>query len=96
VELFERCRDKVEEQNVAEAHPEVVAELTGLYYAWLEDQLGPRPDPLRFAAEESATYNRVRARFEAHLAAKATQEDPMTPRDRADIDNRPEGEASRG
>jgi len=89
-----RRLDRAEERNVAEAHPDVVAELNGVYYAWLEDQLGPRPDPLRFAAEENSTTKRVQARYEAHLAAEDRQEDPMTPQDRADIDNQPAEESA--
>jgi hypothetical protein len=41
------------------------------------------------AAEESSTFRRVRARFEAHMAAASRQAELMTPQDRADIDNQP-------
>jgi len=89
LELFDRRLDKDEKRNVADVHPDVVSALNGAYYAWLEEQLGDRPDPLRMAAEESEVFKRVKARYEAHVATSRRQEELMTPQDRADIDNQP-------
>jgi len=89
LELFDRRVDREEKQDIAHLHPDVVAVLNNAYYAWVERQLGARVDPLRLVAEQGGTFERVGARFKAHLAATSRQGEQMTPQDRADIDNRP-------
>lgn len=86
-ELFDRTADPAEADNVADDHPEVLADLEATYHAWLEDRLGPRPDPLRIAGAESAAANNVKARYRRHLEELAAKE--ITPADRAAIDDRP-------
>jgi arylsulfatase A-like enzyme len=94
LELFDRVVDRDEEQNVASAHPGVVAALNATYYARLEEQLGDRPDPLRLAAEKSSAFKRVKARFDQRLPASGRKSEAITPEDRADIDNQPAAEST--
>ena len=85
-ELFHRSEDPAEARDVAAEYPDVAREMEVRYLRWMEEQLGPRPDPLRVAAASGeGAWESVRARYERHLADHR----PVTPKDRAEIDDEP-------
>ncbi|MFQ6099212.1 MAG: sulfatase, partial [Armatimonadota bacterium] len=91
VELYHRRDDMAEAHDVASERPEVVAQLELKYFRWLDEQLGPRPDPLRIAGEESAAAESVKRRYREHLAREEKTRATVSPKDRAAIDARPGG-----
>lgn len=89
-ELFHRTDDPAESRDVSGEHPAVAEEMVERYLRWLDHELGTRPDPLRLvAASGQGAWDRVKARFERHREARSAALSAVTPKDRADIDDRP-------
>ena len=90
-ELFHRARDPGETRDVSADHPDLFQVMKEDYHNWMDDRLGSRPDPLRLVcASGKGAWTGVKARYERHLAEKPEVPTPMTPRDRARIDDEPE------
>ncbi len=91
-ELYNRAEDPGESQDVAAEHPDLFEEMQNRYFRWMEEHLGQNPDPLRLVVQSGrGAWVNVKARYERHLA---TQTAPVTPKDRARIDDEP-GEATK-
>ena len=59
------------------------------YLRWMEEHLGPRPDPLRLVVQSGqGAWLAARARFQRHQESQA-QTDLITPKTRAQIDDEP-------
>jgi arylsulfatase A-like enzyme len=85
-ELFHRSEDPAEARDVAGEFPDVAREMEVQYLRWMEEHLGSRPDPLRVAASSGeGAWESARALYERHLADHR----PVTPKDRAEIDDEP-------
>ena len=80
-----------ETRDVSADHPDLFQVMKEDYHNWMDDRLGSRPDPLRLVcASGKGAWTGVKARYERHLAEKPEVPTPMTPRDRARIDDEPE------
>ncbi len=91
-ELYNRAEDPGESQDVAADHPDLFEEMQNRYFRWMEEHLGQNPDPLRVVVQSGrGAWVNVKARYERHLTTQAA---PVTPKDRARIDDEP-GEASK-
>jgi len=91
-ELFRRSEDLAESTDVLKGHPDVAEQMGAEYSAWLDERLHGRIDPLRWICQmDKGAWVRVKERFERHRAAvtEAAKSAPMTPADRAKLDDEP-------
>ncbi len=90
-ELFDRRADVFEQRDLAAANPGLVAELELVYYRWLDEALGPGPDPLRVAARENAATRSVQQRHERWVLEQEAEERAFGAGERAQVDHKPGG-----
>ena len=89
-ELFNRTEDPFETRDVAAGQSDALREMRDRYLLWMEANLGNRPDPLRLAAYSGqGAWERVKRLYEQQAAANPAARTPMTPIDRAMVDDQP-------